>query len=222
MKLIQNLGRWVKALAGWLAEPWRVWVTVSVVLLVPAAASQLPATAAEPLLRYCGLVAQLLGIQTVVSGLQSKQRLFNRPGFAETVRLWIHRRPRWGAKPQTVVTTGTASLSLSVGRVSIWRDARPDAPVEERLAALEANPATLRTELTETTKEFQEATRKTREAVDAENRRRESAVAALRTQLEGLGAEGLHIELWGVVWLILGVVLATIPGEVVWMLHGFK
>jgi hypothetical protein len=33
-------------------------------------------------------------------------------------------------------------------------------------------------------------------------------------QLEKLGAGGLHIEMMGVFWLVLGVVLATVPGEI--------
>jgi len=96
----------------------------------------------------------------------------------------------------------------------VWRGAPPDASVEARLAALEANLATLRIEQAETAKESQEATRKTNEAVDAERRVRESAVTALRAQLEGLGARGLNVEMMGVFWLILGVVLATVPGEI--------
>lgn len=90
------------------------------------------------------------------------------------------------------------------------------------MAALEANLVTLRTELAETAKEFQEATRKTNEAVDAERRARESAVAALRVQLEGLGAGGLHIEMMGVFWFVVGVVLATVSGDLAATLKWFQ
>jgi hypothetical protein len=99
-------------------------------------------------------------------------------------------------------------------KLSVWRGTPTDASIEARLAALEANLATLRTEQAETVKEFQEATSKTNEAVDAERRAQESAVTALRVQLEGLGAGGLHVEMMGVFWLVLGVVLATVPGEI--------
>ena len=215
MRLIQNLGRWVKALAYWLVEAWRVWVPVLLVVLVLTIASQLPLSLADSMLRYCGLTFQLLGILTVVSGLRDKRRLFNRPSLVENIRRWINRRPRWGAKPQTILVAGTGSISVSgSARLSVWRGAPPDAPVEARLAALEANLATLRIEQAETAKESQEATRKTNEAVDAERRVRESAVTALRAQLEGLGARGLNVEMMGVFWLILGVVLATVPGEI--------
>jgi chromosome segregation ATPase len=99
-------------------------------------------------------------------------------------------------------------------KASVWRGTPAEVSVEARLAALEANLATLRTEQAETAKELQEMTRKMNEAVDAERRVRDSAVTALRLQLEGLAVRGLHVEMMGVFWLVLGVVLATIPGEI--------
>ncbi|MGA2327639.1 MAG: hypothetical protein ABSH05_15250 [Bryobacteraceae bacterium] len=82
------------------------------------------------------------------------------------------------------------------------------------MATLEANVATLRAEQAETAKEFQEATRKVNEAVGVERLARESAITALRLQLEGLGAGGIHVEMMGVFWLVVGVVLATVPSEI--------
>ena len=215
MELIENVRRWIKAFARWLSEAWRVWIPVSVLVLVLTVASSLPLSLADPVLRYFGLVFQLLGILTVVSGLRDKRRLFNRPSLIENIRLWINRRPRWRAKPQTILVAGIGSIPVSgSARASMWRGVAANASVEVRLAALEANLATLRTEQAEAAKEFQEATRKTNEALDAERRTRGSAVGSLRVQLEKLGAGGLHIEMTGVFWLVLGVVLATVPGEI--------
>jgi len=215
MRLIQNLRRFVTALAHWLAEAWRFWVPVLIVVLALTVASRLSLSLAEPVLRYCGLAFQLLGILTVVSGLRDKRRLFNRPSLVENIRGWMNRRPRWGAKPQTIWVAGTAEGSASCSaKGSVWRGAPPDASVEARLATLEANVATLRAEQAETAKEFQEATRKVNEAVGVERLARESAITALRLQLEGLGAGGIHVEMMGVFWLVVGVVLATVPSEI--------
>jgi hypothetical protein len=52
------------------------------------------------------------------------------------------------------------------------------------------------------------------EAIDLERRTRESEAIGLRRQLEGFGAEGLHIEIIGVCLLLVGVELATIPSEI--------
>src|SRR5882672_11551074 len=143
MQLIQNLGRWIRALIHWVVDAWRVWVPLLVVMLVLLVASKFPLSWADSVLRYFGLAFQLLGILTVVLGLRDKRRLFNRPTLVENIRHWMNRRPRWGTKRQTFLETGTGSFSLIGGsaKFSVWRKAPANAPVEARLAALEANLA---------------------------------------------------------------------------------
>ena len=213
--MIQQLGRWLRALARWLVEPWRVWAPIVAVLFALLAASRLPLDWADAVLRYCGLAFQLLGIGMVALGLRDKGRLFDRPTLREKIRRWFARRPRWNAKTQTRIVTATGTLSISAdARASMWRGTPADACVADRLAALEANLVTLKTEHAETAKQLQEATRKANEAIEAERQARESGITTLRVKLEGLGAGGLHIEWTGVFWLLVGVVLATIPGEI--------
>ena len=214
MRLIQDLKPWLRGLARWLMEARRAWFPLVVVALVLFAASLVPVPVADRI-RYGGLVFQLLGILAVVSGLRNKRRLFNRPSLIEHVRRWLTRRPRWGARPQVVGAAAMLSASASVSaKASVWRGAKTDAPVEARLAALEANLLTLREEQTETAQELRQSARRTDEAVISERRARESAVTLLRSQLEGFGVGDLHVEMIGAFWLVLGVVLATIPSEI--------
>lgn len=214
MRLIQDLNRWSRGLGRWLMEARRVWFPLAVVALVLFAASLVPAPVADRI-RYCGLVFQLLGILTVVSGLRNKRRLFNRPSFIEHARRWLTRRPRWGARPRVVGAGAMVSASASgSAKASVWRRANTDAPVDTRLAALEANLLTLREEQTETAQELRQSARRTDEALISERQARESAVTTLRSQLEGFGVGDLHLEMIGVFWLLFGVVLATISGEI--------
>ena len=179
-----------------------------VVVLVVAAF--LPSKLAEPALRWCGLGFQLLGIYTVVRGLQNRGTLFKR----DSVQGWVRRRPRWRPKPQVIEVAGTAYATVGASaKFSLWRGVG-DGSVEARLAALEANIETVKKEQQEGTKEVQEATRKTNEAISAERRAREAAVTALDARLEKMGAGGLHVEWMGVIWLGIGTVLATVPGEI--------
>jgi hypothetical protein len=92
---------------------------ILVVVVVLGVASQLPVHSADSLRRYFGLAFQLLAILTVVSGLRGKRRLFNRPSLVEAIRLWIQQRPRWGAKPQTILVAGTDSISLNRSREGV-------------------------------------------------------------------------------------------------------
>ena len=55
--------------------------------------------------------------------------------------------------------------------------------------------------------------------LNTERHAREATDSAIREQIEKFAAEGLHIEAAGLFWLILGIVLATIPAELAKLLH---
>ncbi len=206
--------RWIKALCVWVLDAWRVWAPIIVVFIVAALASLLPGTPDDSV-RYCGLALQILGIATVVNGLRDRRLLFKRPSLVDHLATWLARRPRWDAKPQTISLSGTASIGISgSAKLSVWRGFPPDAPVEIRLAAMEANIETLRKEQAESFKELQEETRKRVEALDSERQSRVAALTELRTQVDTLGAGGLHLETAGLFWLVVGVVLGTAPTEI--------
>jgi len=206
--------RWIQALCVWILDAWRVWAPVIVVFVVAFIASILPGTPDDSV-RYAGLALQILGIATVVNGLRDRRLLFKRPSLVDHLTTWLSRRPRWDAKPQTIFLSGTASVGISgSAKLSVWRGIPPDTPIEARLAAMEANIETLRTEQAETSKELQEEVRKRVEAIDSERQSRVSALGELRTQVDTLGAGGLHLETAGLFWLVVGVVLGTAPAEI--------
>lgn len=210
---MQRVWRWIVALAHWIADAWRVWGALAVVVLVALISSQLPGSV-DDRVRYCGLALQLLGIFTVVSGLRDKRRIFKRPSLLDQARCWLSRRPRWGTRSHAVSVTGAGGIGISgTAKVSVWRGTPPDATVEARLAALEANIATLRTEQAETAEELHKETRKRTEALDLERQARESAARDIGTQLETLGAGSLHLETAGLFWLVSGATLATVSTE---------
>ena len=209
-----KLWRFIKANGVWLLDAWRVWASFIVVFVVAVFASMLPGTGDDHV-RYSGLVLQILGIATVVHGLRDRRRLFNRPSFIDHLFAWLAKRPRWGAKPQTISFSGTEVVTVSdTAKLSVWRGVPPDAPIDARLSALESNIETLKTEQAEMSKELQDETRKRVDALDSERRSRESADVELRTRVDTLGAGGLHLETAGLLWLIVGVVLGTVPAEI--------
>lgn len=216
--------QWIKAFVFLLLEARRFFPKrfLVVVLVVFIFGYLLPGTI-DDRVRYCGLALQVIGISTVAWGLRARRRLFNLPSLWDNLRAYLGQCLRLGAKPQTNSFSGTGGYSLSGrGRVSSWQGVPPDASIEDRLAALEANVESLKTQQAETDKELQEETRKLIEAADSERRMRESAVIDIRRQLGTLGAGGLQLEWAGVFWLILGVVLATAPSEIAGWLKWFS
>lgn len=209
-----ELWRWIKANAAWLFAAWRVWAPIIVVVIVGALSSLLPGKADDSV-RYAGLALQILGIATVVHGLRDRRRLFNRPSLIDHLVSWVDKRPIWGAKPQTVSISMTGTIGISgSAKISVWRGTPPNATIEARLDALEANIETLKTEQAETAKDLQEETRKSAEALASERQSRESTIGELQTRVDTLGVGGLHLETAGLFWLIVGVVLGTAPAEI--------
>jgi DNA-binding protein H-NS len=93
--------------------------------------------------------------------------------------------------------------------------------LEARVAVLEANVATLRTEQEDTYTQLREEMTKRLEAINVERQAQESVTNELRTQLDSFGAGSLHLETAGMFWLVLGVVLATASTEVAAALKWF-
>ena len=56
--------------------------------------------------------------------------------------------------------------------------------------------------------------RRHHEALQGESRQREAGDEQIRKQLEEAVAGGLHLELTGVLWIALGIILATASNEI--------
>lgn len=218
---IRTLRVWIKGIGHWLRLAPRFWIVPLVALGLPIIGLLLPGPN-EDHLRYSGLVLQLLGIATVLDGLRHRRRIFDRPTPATSLFRWLARFPRWPGRPQTFSLTGTGGLSISGGgEPQCWRAVPTEGSVEPRFAALEANLDTLRAQQAKTTRQLQEETAKRVEGLDSERQLRESADRELAVNLDTLGAGRLHVETAGVVWLILGVVLATVPSEIAGLVDWF-
>ena len=105
-------------------------------------------------------------------------------------------------------------MSGGEARLSVWRGTPSGSSIQARVDALEQNLETVRSESDATAKKLQEEQRNRTEAVKAEREARVSVIDKLNTRVNKLAAGGLHIEWMGVLWLVLGVVLATVSTEI--------
>jgi hypothetical protein len=220
MRLIREVWRFGVSLIRWAFDAWRGWVPPLALVVVLMAASQLPLAPAERVLRYAGLLFQVLGILTVVSDLRGRRAMFRQPSLGEKTAAWFRRRPRWRPEAQNIVLSAVESASVAFGAesVTVWRGTAAGAPVADRLTAVEANLATLKGEHERAIEVLQASIGRLNSAMGSERRDRDAANRALQTQLEGIGAGGINLEMMGVVWLLVGVVLATSSGEIARMI----
>ena len=186
---------------------------VAVLLFALLASRVLPGNPDDQL-RYAGLALQLLGVGTVAYLLRDKRTTFNRKGFLDLLKEWVSARPQFRPKSITLQVSGAAhATSSGAGRLSIWRRAPADATLEKRLETLEANLEQLHEDHSEVTSGLRKASARLADELSAEKRTREEADRATNDKLEKFGAEGIHVEATGLVWLVAGIVLATIPSE---------
>ena len=213
--LATDLRSWLIGQVKWLATPWRLWGSIFVVVAALSICTLIPRPP-EDQVRYAGLALQLLGVSTVVYLLRDKGRAFERPGFIAFLRSWFASRPKFRPATQVFSIGGTVAMSGTLrATVSTWRGSAQDASVEDRLAALESNVLTLRSQLDSTTRDARTATEQLNSEITAEREARKSSLTALDRKVSRFAADGLHIEAAGVFWLISGIVLATVPVEAV-------
>ena len=202
---------WIKGVGRWLLEPWRIWLTIGLLVLV---LSPLPVSL-DDRVRYGGLLFELLGIGTVAYGLSDKSRLFNRQGILDECRGWWSRRPRWEVTHHYLLTGDSLTVGVSgSGDLSFWHGTSAEASVETRVAVLEKNLEILKKQSRGTVNRLKEEIKTRNEALNCERQTREQAIGDIRTLLETFGAGGLNMERIGISWLLLGVIFASIPSEV--------
>lgn len=188
------------------------------VLIILVVASCLSRTADDSIIRYSGLMLQILGIITVGLGLRNRRVLFGRSSLAGYLQAWFI---RWVKAPSISLSASPTSGDSMRVKLSVWRGVPSDAPIDTRLAALEANLEILKAEQADIYKEFREETRKQIKALDSECQLRESDIRKIQTLVDTLGAGGLHLEAVGLFWLIAGVVFGAIPAEIWWLVRRF-
>src|SRR5271166_4729404 len=133
---VKNLLLWFKFFLNWLLiQPRRFWWGTLVTLIVLWLAFW---WRSEQSFRFAGGGFQLLGVYTVVRGLNETRKLFGHPGLLARLRQWLHRVPRF---PRTIMVTGQALVgdAFASAQASVWRNAGPGDSLETRVTTLEKN-----------------------------------------------------------------------------------
>jgi hypothetical protein len=166
----------------------------------------------EHIVRYPGLGLQLAGIGTVWWGIRETRKLFEHPSFWTQAGAWFHRRPRYGGRVVGLAGSGAAAATASA-RLSVWRGARRDATLEQRIEALEHNLIQVRDDAIWFQNKTENDIRRQDQAIKEEQQTRDSADQEIRQKLKAAETGGLHISAMGAMWLLVGVTMSTIPAE---------
>jgi hypothetical protein len=207
---LKDFLRWLFALWRWLREPRLVWLTTFILAIAAVGAFWLRS---EPAFRWTGLGLQLLGIATVAWNIRGTRTLFGRAGTFAGAAQWWNQRPKFRASVAIAVGAGSTAISGGRARLDIWYNADPDAAIEARIDAAEKNLSRLRDRLNEFEQETEKSLARQTNALEQEKQARTSDDKDIREKLEAAQVGGLHISVAGVVWLVGGVIMSTVPGE---------
>ena len=164
-------------------------------------------------MRLAGYLVTLVGVGLVVKSIYDTRLLFGKPKATFRVSQWFRRRPKF---PRATIVSVSSSSSVSFGgSANVTLRYRPPegAQIEERVAALEKNVASIdeetnatRVRLDKEIGEFREEAR-----TNLSLQRRDLTVVAGR--VEKYSADGLDYEIVGAVCVVFGQALSSFPAE---------
>ncbi len=192
----------------------RLVVVVPLFVLVVALRVSFHPGTSEIEVRVSGLVLQLFGVGTVAYGLRTTRKMFGRPKPVTSLRAWLSRFPLWGQKPVTATATFWGEGSWS-GRGHTWSKVDPESSIEARVGALTRNTEQLNTRLVAAENRLDSQVREHADALRREQQVRAEHDDALQAKLEAAETGGLYISLMGVICLFFGLLLTSVPKEIV-------
>lgn len=166
----------------------------------------------EPAVRLAGLCLQLLGIAAAALGIRDTRRMFGKPSFLQSLRNWAASWPRFKPKAQHVEASGALSISSSLS-ATVWHGSPPDAPLDQRVTALEANLKNVEARLRSAEWAVSNNERTFTYKLQQESQQRGVQVSELHRKIEAASTDGLRLAAAGAFWLAVGVVLSTASPE---------
>lgn len=169
---------------------------------------------AETHARYTGLALEVGGIGTVAYGLFEMRQLFNRPSFRKSFKAWWERL-KWVFRPPppTVLEPkgSVSGTSMGSARVTIgWND---EWSLEKKVEWLKERHDDLSSDLKKRISDLRETDRNLGKRISEERRERSDEASDIKKKLEGLAVGGLNLEAIGLVWILVGLISATLSVE---------
>lgn len=226
---LKRLPSWIVEVFNWLGEAKQTWIAL---FAIPVVFLWwffiLPGW--ELRIRITGMSLELLGLGTVALGIAETHKLFKRPGVVKTAGEWLGRFPKFQRKLR--ISTGTGHLNVqgqSTASAVGYASLTATASLEERVASLERSLDRAIALIHETQRTITAESQKLGSALDAARCERELGDGENAKLIQKAMADGLHLEVIGVLWLFFGIIFATasneiltVPGHIANFLRGFN
>ena len=207
--------RW-RTIEAVLRDAWPTWLAISgliFALTVALTAKWLLSATLTTAVRYSGTILQILGLSTVALGLRQMRRMFDRPSVGAAILRWLRRFAAafTAPKPLSLKCVEGIDSMEAFGDARVVLGPRPVAALDERVSILEENLKLLRNELDTKVQGVRRELGTLKESIERESQERRVADEKTARKIEEVAIGGLHLEVVGLVWLLLGVTAASIP-----------
>ena len=169
--------QWLKRLAHWIAKARLFWLAIGVVVVAGVIALR-PGTT-EPTVRWTGLFLQLLGIATVITGIEQTRRLFNHPSLLSIAMSWFREFPPYKRNIVLGAAAGALGIAGAKARGYVTGNPPPNASAEERLTSLERNVGHLNKRIDEAFEEIDKTQSEHTAALEKEKQERAAEDATM-------------------------------------------
>jgi acetylornithine deacetylase/succinyl-diaminopimelate desuccinylase-like protein len=200
-------------------KTWILSLLSLFLVLLLAGLVALLASTIEGRIRTAGGFLQIAGLLTVAVGISTVRREFGLPGTlseittevwgclrATGLRLWR----TFGHRSAKVLVAGSASFAVAAtGRAHVKVRSAPDATTDQRLTTLENNVDHLEDAAWKLREDLEQEVEQRKQAIATESKIREDAGRALHERLSDVAVGGIRLQTVGLVWLFLGILLAT-------------
>jgi hypothetical protein len=204
-------------IAKWLWSLTPLWLIITALVL--SLLSFRGSSCLEQGFRLFGMCLQLLGVTVVALGLNDTRRVFN-----DLPTTWERIRHGWQARPRLRARALEASALLTgaglFGPVRLRINPDPATPLDERVAKLEQQYASLFDEVGVLGADTKKNTAELAATLSAERKEREEGDIKIRALLRRAIGEGIFLQAFGVAFFVFGIIAGSLSKEIVHWLGG--
>ncbi len=165
----------------------------------------------ETWVRAIGAALQCIGVMFVIVGVLMTRAQFGLPSLRGAVLGWFRGFPVLFPKTQYISMDGVLGMPMSIGEISVRQGLRPNATPDEKIAYVLQEVERQSGELSAFKKSTQQQNDELRALISAEEAKRVSEVREVRKLLTAHATGGLDLSFCGAIFLLVGVVLGTLP-----------
>ena len=167
--------------------------------------------------RYSGLALELLGVATVAINLRGKRVLFSKPNFLVLLKNLLNARTKWKPVIRSVSASFNSSSSIFASKVNVLYASSTNT-IEDRLLTAEKNISILHDDMLAFETDIYKKQVDVVKIMQVQQQAHDSAVQEIKTLMEDMAAKNISFEALGVYWLFWGLILSSIPNEILHIL----